>query len=231
LDRKFYEKTAVLDQKFSHSFNLFNIFPQLSSTHPTIYKFFPTIMIQFDEDSIHGQGKQDIDFYRQKVSKGMLYEYIAEEIFQVTGKWFNDRREIKNMIFSVLYSGNQFIGQPEAESKRLFRTLFPTVYEVFRLIKRNDKTLLPILLQTIEAKLVLNIIAKRFCQEKLGVPVFTIHDSIVCPVGYEEYAKSIMEQEIIKCIGITPTLKFEYWKPDFAFESLNKKISTALQLV
>jgi len=217
MNQKFFEKIEV---KSENLFNIFNIFPKLPSTHPTFYKFLPTIMLVFGEDSLRKQGNQDIAKYRQKASEGKLYEYMEEEIFKATGKRFMSRREIKNMIFSVLYSGNQFIGQPDAESKRLFRSLFPTVYEVFKLIKRHDKTFLPILLQSIEAKLILNNIAKRFCMEKRNVPIFTIHDSIVCQVGYEEYVKLLMQEEALKCVGIKPHLNPEYWKPENAIEGI-----------
>jgi len=170
-------------------------------------------MLVLDEESLERQGKRDVGCFRQKVAEGRLYEYMEEEIFKAKGKYFKDRRELKSMMFSVLYSGNQFIGQPEAESKRIFRDLFPNVYEVFRLIKKNNKILLPILLQAIEAKLILNNIARRFCKNKPSVPIFTIHDSIVCPIGYEFFVKKIMEEETLKCIGILPRLKFEYWNP------------------
>lgn len=211
LDRKFFEKNRLASQNL---FNIYNIFPQLPSSHPTLYNSLPTIMLVFGEDFLRKQGNQDITKYCQKASEGKLYEYMEEEIFKANGKRFKDRREIKDMIFSVLYSGNRFIGQPKAESKRLFRNLFPTVYEVFRLIKRNDKTLLPVLLQSIEAKLVLNNISKRFCKEQPGVPIFTIHDSIVCPIGYEFFVKKIMEEETLRHVGILPLLKFEFWNPD-----------------
>ncbi len=217
LNQRFFEKIEV---KSDNLFNIFNIFPQLPSTHPTLHDFLPTIMLVFGEGSLDRQGNQDIAKYRQKVSEGKLYEYMEEELFKVMGQRFMTRREIKNMMFSVLYSGNQFIGQPEAESKRLFRSLFPTVYEVFKLIKRHDKTFLPILLQSIEAKLILNNIAKRFCVEKRSIPIFTIHDSLVCPIGYEAYVKLLMRKETLKCIGIEPDLKYEYWKPENAIDGI-----------
>ena len=217
MNQKFFEKIEVQSENL---FNIFNIFPQLPSTHPTFYKFLPTIMLVFGEDSLDRQGKQDIACIVKKCPKESFMSTWRKRFLRQREQRFMNRREIKNMIFSVLYSGNQFIGQPEAESKRLFRSLFPTVYEVFKLIKRHDKTFLPILLQSIEAKLILNNIAKRFCMEKRSIPIFTIHDSIVCPVGYEEYVKKLMQEETLKCIGIEPDLKCEYWKPENAIDGI-----------
>lgn len=45
------------------------------------------------------------------------------------------------------------------------------------------------------------------------MPLFTVHDSIVCPVGNENYCSNIIKEEMKKAIGIEPSLKYEYWSP------------------
>jgi hypothetical protein len=138
---------------------------------------------------------------------------MAEEIEKETGIVFESRRELKDEIFAILYPDNRFIGQKEAIYKRIFKRLFPGVYEVFRLIKMHHRHNLPILFQQLESKLMLEIVAKRICKEYPDIPIFTIHDSIVCPVGMEQYVASIIDIETQKCIGVKPRLEFEYWKP------------------
>ncbi len=65
-----------------------------------------------------------------------------------------------------------------------------------------------------ESYLILDKIAKRISKEMPDVPIYTIHDSLACPVGSEDKVAYIMKEEIQKAIGITPSLKFEYWAPE-----------------
>jgi ubiquinone biosynthesis protein Coq4 len=90
--------------------------------------------------------------------------------------------------------------------------MFPDVYELYSIIKCKDSTALPRLLQTIESKLILDHVAKRISKERPLMPIFTIHDSVACPVGHEAYVEEVIREEMEKAIGVIPTLKFEYWK-------------------
>jgi hypothetical protein len=58
-----------------------------------------------------------------------------------------------------------------------------------------------------ESTLILEKVAYRISKYILDLPIFTIHDFIVCPVGYEEYVKLLIQEETLKCIGIKPYLK------------------------
>jgi hypothetical protein len=118
------------------------------------------------------------------------------------------------MVFSVLFSSNKFIGQDEAKPKRLFKRLFPSVYDVFSYLKRKDKTFLACLLQRIESYLILDVICKRISNEYPDIPIYTIHDSIATTSGNEKHVERIMKEELTKHIGIPPTLKFDYWISD-----------------
>ncbi|MDD3962251.1 MAG: hypothetical protein WC155_06185 [Candidatus Cloacimonadales bacterium] len=117
------------------------------------------------------------------------------------------------MAIFVIYSSNQTYSQPSAWAKRVFREHFPNVYEVFKNLKRGDHTRLAVLLQAIEAEIVLHRVAKRISRERRRLPIFTIHDSIVTTEGNEEYVKSVLEDEIRKAVGVAPQLSIEYWKP------------------
>jgi hypothetical protein len=156
----------------------------------------------------------DLQRYSELVQKGLFYEYMETEIARITGTGYASRKRIKATIFQVLFTDNRFIGQEEAYPKRIFKELFPTVYEVFSLVKRNDKTDLPRLLQRIESHIVLLIITKRIAQERRGLPIFTIHDSIVTTTGNEGYVQNVMAEEMEKAIGIAPQLSIEHWNPE-----------------
>jgi hypothetical protein len=82
---------------------------------------------------------------------------------------------------------------------------------MFALIKKDDKTLLPCLLQRMESHLVLQKIAKRISRERPELPIFTIHDSVATTIGNEEYVRRVMEEELLAAIGFSPSLKVEPW--------------------
>jgi hypothetical protein len=158
----------------------------------------------------------DIEGYLKLVECGKIYEAIKDHILasgdQETINKIHDRKSLKQVVFLVLFSDNRYIADIKALPKRVFKEMFPGVYEVFASLKRKkDKARLAKLLQTIESVIVLKRIAKRISRERPDVPIFTVHDSIVCPEGNEEYVKQVLSEEVIKAIGIRPSLRVEPW--------------------
>ena len=162
------------------------------------------------ESRIHSEFQR----YQDLVQNGQFHEYMQTEIEHRTGKVFTSRRASKATVFQILFTDNRFIGQIEAQPKRIFKELFPSVYEVFSLVKKKDKADLPRLLQRIESYLLLDVITRRISKDRSDLPIFTIHDSIVTTVGNERYVRQIMQEELMKAIGTLPQLAFEYWLPE-----------------
>ena len=173
------------------------------------------IMIVKSEESLTGIGFQG---FIDCVCKGELYPFIQQEVKARTGVDITNKKKLKAVVFTAFFTDNRFIGQPEAEPKRIFRDLFPEVYKVYAKIKRGDSTILPRLLQTIESKLMLDRVAERIRTEYPKMVIYTIHDSIACLVGNEHYVARVMKEEMQKAIGVTPTVRFEYWKPENAYK-------------
>ena len=153
----------------------------------------------------------DVKLFLELVEKGQLYEYLEGAFKKVLGANFADRKAIKAAVFQVLFTDNRFIGQEEAAPKKLFKNIFPNVYKLFAAYKKGDATVLPRLLQNIEAKLILDIIAKRISKERPKAPIYTIHDSLTTTLENLEYFERVMREELEKYIGIEPNLKVEYW--------------------
>jgi hypothetical protein len=156
----------------------------------------------------------DVSTFVDAVSKGNFYELLSKMIKQEMNLSITDRKELKAIVFLVLFTDNRFIGQDDAAPKKIFRELFPTIYRLFALIKKRDKSILPRILQTIESHLMLKVIAKRISIERPDLPIFTIHDSIATTVGNEDYVQKVMQEELTKHIGHPPTLSVEYWTPE-----------------
>jgi len=157
---------------------------------------------------------KDVATFVESVSKGNFYELLSTMIKQEMNLSITDRKELKAIVFLVLFTDNKFIGQDDAAPKRIFKELFPNIYKLFALIKKKDKSILPRILQTIESHLMLKVIAKRISKERPTLPIFTIHDSIATTVGNEEYVQYVMQEELTKHIGHSPSLSVEYWTPE-----------------
>jgi len=152
--------------------------------------------------------EKDVQEYIEKCVSGELYKFLeekAEELFSIK---FENRKEVKKVVFTVLFSDNRF----RNEHKQMFRDLFPTVYKIFAAIKRKRKNNLAVLLQALESDVMLNHVCKRIASERHDVPMLPIHDSITTTVGNEEYIARIIEEEVMKYIGHTPSLSFEYYQ-------------------
>lgn len=202
-DSQYYDSVNLTLQEISKNYNFTNINSSIK-----IFNILSYLMIGKNEVSI---AAVEFQRFRDLTSKGLLYEYIETEVNSRTGKVFPNRKALKEVIFLVMFTDNHFIGQPEAEPKRIFRDLFPNIYKLFSLIKKGDPSILPRLLQSIEAKIILDRVSYRISIDYPYLPIFSIHDSLTCPVGHEDYVASVIREEIIKAIGTSPTLKYEYW--------------------
>lgn len=165
---------------------------------------------------------EDFRDYKKIASDGKMYETIAEECQKNLQKSIS-RKEAKILMFHLFFSSNQRRNDDITinQMKKIFSNkLFPEVAELFKIIKHkfqdiNDEkqhNRLSCLLQAIESEIILHRCCKRIWEEgKQQVPVFTIHDSITTTIEYSEYVKKIMEEELFRAIGVSPTLNIENW--------------------
>jgi hypothetical protein len=180
-----------------------------------------------DKNTFENDKLADINLYIKYASSGTLYEYIEDAMIKKGLPVPNSRQELKAIVFQSLFTDNRFIQHPEAAPKRIFEELFPTVSQVFKHIKRKESNLLPILLQQLESTLFLDHIAKRISQEQPGLPIFTIHDSIMTLKSKEEYVKSIIMEECQKVIGVAPAVSIEYYD-DRGIQNKIKELQKAI---
>ena len=222
LDKKnvqFLPNTSVLNSYFFNFYDLSSKFlPILNiSTYTTSTYACPLMLAEM---GVPIENK-DVGTYITEILKGNLYEYVEEKVQELNGDYgVRTRKEIKKMMFTIMFSGNK----KSSSEKDLFKQLFPSIYIMFAFIKRTKKELLPIMLQTIESMLFLDRIAGRIAQERQELPIFTIHDSITTTVGNEAYVKRIMEEETIKAIGVKPPIDISNWsQSNIKWGELEKK--------
>lgn len=192
--------------KGTEGITLHNIYPELynllsKNTQTTTPTTLP-LMVGVIEEL---QNKEDVKLYKELVLNGQLYEYMGAKLKM------NDRALAKETMFSVLYSANKYFNQKEALPKRIFCEAFPNVYKLLAMFKAEQKNALAVLLQRIEAKLILSAITKRISIERTELPLFTLHDAIVTTLGNEQYIDMVLKEECAKVFGWPPKTKIEPW--------------------
>jgi len=118
--------------------------------------------------------KEDKNRFVDLVAAGGLYEYLEIAFKRDLNMQDVTRTTAKIAVLQAFFSDNRFIGTKEAEPKKLFSKLFPSVYKVYAAIKRKDKSSLAILLQNIESHFIIEVIARRIAKEH---PKLHLHHS------------------------------------------------------
>ncbi|MES2431805.1 MAG: hypothetical protein V4556_12800 [Bacteroidota bacterium] len=156
----------------------------------------------------------------KNVVNGTFYEYLIP-IFEKEGvlkscKTLDKKRDkVKKIVLTLLFdNSNKNYNRRNDSATQIFKRKFPTISRIFEYIKKEDYRNLAIVLQRIESYLILERICQRINKEKPELPLFTIHDSIITTLGNEDYVKSIMEDELIKAIGIAPQFSIEFWQQE-----------------
>jgi hypothetical protein len=209
-----YLSTALFQSGFWESqngkFSLFHLSTPLSSIiSPSKLSSF-IMFTKTTSNPILSKVPADIKEYVSAVSGGKFYEDFQALIIKNGGDKI-ERDNIKVMMFTVLFTDNRFINQKDADKKRLFKETFPNVYEVFKRVKQVKSENLPKLLQQMESYIFTKRIGLRLAREHPNIPFWTIHDSIVTTVSNVDKVEKIVEEELLDCIGLPPTLKREYW--------------------
>ena len=216
-----YLACALLNPMFWHVNNELSL--SLYSLPEDIQRSITSVALPLEMEKFFDKHSND-DFtpYKEVVANGRMYETIVE-ICQSHLQNPISRDEAKVLMFHLLFSSNQ--GKHDNATinhmKHIFSIeLFPPIAQLFKIIKHRYKGIpakkqhnrLACLLQSIESEIILHRCCKRIWEEyNHQVPVFTIHDSIATTVEFVEYVKTIMEEELTKAIGITPTLEIEQW--------------------
>ena len=138
------------------------------------------------------------------VTDGELYDNFITE-FEGDIK----RDEVKEIIMQVLFSRNitdkNFI--PYKEGKKIFKSVYPFIYECIHSLKEGKHNSLSIYLQQIESYLFIDVIAKRLVEN--GITPITIHDSVIVKKEDEQKALDIMQDCFKQQLGVCPSFHIE----------------------
>lgn len=165
--------------------------------------------------------------YRDLVLKNELYDYLIDPEHDNYDK---ARNEAKKNLYGIIFSQAESKYKVKSQSNRgRFMTKFPDVYDLLKFIKSEENqnqpvilntttgkvqqshSLLPIMLQRIEAYIFIDVIAAYILKHHPEIPIIPIHD---CLATIEEQAATvemIITEQIYKHTAYNPILKTEPW--------------------
>ncbi len=187
-----------------------------------------TSNIMFQESS-ETQSSKGFDNYTFKnlVQNGKLYEFICYKFFNkhlTKGGLdrFNTRAKTKQEFMHMMYHNPKV---PHSKAKAVFadfENLFPVEASVMNLMKKRKYNDFPIILQKIEAQMLLHRVAKRVYDINPDIPLFTIHDSILTTRQHASTLKLILEDEYQKLLGFIPQFEKTEYSEHNAWGEINK---------
>ena len=200
--------TALLSK---NSYVRNNIAQRVSNTNP-IMEPDSSILIMLGVLIDNISQEEDVLEFRRIVASGRFYEEFGRILIQngEIDESENIREHVKEITFSTFFSKNS--SERYINSIKVFKRTFRNVYEVFRYIKHSHHPTLAVILQNLEADLILHKACKIIAEERPDVFIATLHDSIITTEDNVEYVKSIMYNVLRQNIGIAPALKIERWE-------------------
>lgn len=151
---------------------------------------------------LYPSGSTEAARYAELVEAGLFYETLAV----ASGISWPDRDELKRQVYiQILYDRVR----PQAPLWIAFQKAFPEMAAIIAELKRVDYRQLSIANQKAEADIVVRTVIPRLARELPGVPVLTVHDSLLIPERFAEQGRRALEEEVASAIGITPKVELK----------------------
>jgi len=169
--------------------------------------------------------KEDVKRYCELVTSGKFYEYMMGK-FKEHNIPFKDRKDVKEQLFIIFFGKNSQTRYNPAV--RLFKSEFPNVFKLFAYIKSKNHNRLAILLQRIEAYVILERVAEKITERLPNQPFLTKHDSILpfklsILTPNTEAIRQIMVETIKEVTGVSPQGRIKRFLPDKILSSISTK--------
>ena len=163
------------------------------------------------------QNTKDVLEYKNLILSGLFYERFAEYILaEYPNKVFKDEEEkrkySKMALLKTIFADEKI--EKYGEYIPVFKKHFPTLYELFHLIKFNGSQhhILACILQNLEAEILLDKTCGELSNNYPDIILYTIHDSIITTNEYIEPVKDALYRNLYNVVGEYPNFKLECWE-------------------
>lgn len=186
---------CILMRQLYSTGNLDHINSYYNHTQETTHHILPLCSPFSDERTL----PRDVLAYQSLCESGNLYESLMD-VAEVKRR--KRKRFKKRIISRVFYCRNN---RQENPLSTIFASMFPSVMDCIRALKKDDYRHLSHLLQRVESDLIVHRVCGRLLYEYDALPVLTVHDSLLTPTQHLDTVISVLMEESHK-LGIHPTL-------------------------
>ena len=166
----------------------------------------------------------DNDFYSMLVDRAK-----AENMTDV----FPDRAATKRSVMMILFDDGWY--KDDSKEFQLFSKWYPHETELIKLIKQLSRivksnnpdpnavtNILPILLQRVESKILLEEICEVISRELPNAPLLPVHDCIHTTEEHVDAVTKILKRELSSIVGVVPGIKIEQYNHQQTLNELSK---------
>jgi hypothetical protein len=169
-------------------------------------------------ETIASKGLQRKNVTRPRFAKlvvdGKLYKFISDEF---KGKFknkaghdpFSTEKEAKAWLIQMLYFNPKSKDPAIRSYYSHFKKLFPLEAAVVDHLKSRSYKDFSILLQSIEAYLILEEVCLGIFKHDSSIPLFTIHDGVLTTAKHADFVGTFMLDTYKSIMGVEPELKRE----------------------
>lgn len=192
---------------------------------------YPSIMCGVIKESLTSTAFQNSD-YAFHVKEGKIYEFIQEKF---EGKFrtedlidrFSSRAKTKVEFLKLMYF-DPATNSDANETFLEFKKYFPKEAELMRILKIRKHNDFSILLQKMEALVILHEICGDIYDYCSEIPLYSVHDSIITTAKYASVVKRFIQDKYKKLLGFEPKLEEETLTPLNAYYDLKKYVKTKI---
>jgi hypothetical protein len=204
----------------------------ITGTSETSSSTSPSIEFKKRRQNSHYQGVENTRF-AQLVLSGKLYEFNSEKFsgkfFDKNGKDRFETRELaKKEMLTLMYFDNSNPKSASQQPFQYFKQLFPDVAKVMELLKSRAHRDFPVLLQKIEAKIMLEDVCREIYDQYPTAWFTTVHDSIITTEEHAAEVEAIILSTYRRILGGEPQLERAPLSPLKAFNKLSSYVDSKI---
>lgn len=133
-----------------------------------------------------------------------FYKQFAEQLNTISTKHL-DESQAKRLVMHLFFEHRPY--KFGTESFQNFARLYPLEADVIRGMNKLNGTLLPVLLQRLESRVMLHKVSRTIAELLPEAPLLSVHDSLLTTPPHASAVKDLMISELMAVMGLQPGVK------------------------
>lgn len=147
-----------------------------------------------------------------------IYGILADEL-RASGAKINSVESMKKLVMWLFFEHGKY-KYNDARFKA-FADLYPVEAGVIRGISSIQPKLLPVLLQRLESRIMLQMVTKSMSEKVSEAVLLAVHDCVLTTPDSATQIEAVMREELARITGIAPGIKVEQKSSDAELDALD----------